>query len=166
MTNGGFDKNLYIVCGIPGTGKSTYIQAMFPETKVVSSDIIRRQYFQSLRVAHDEESREKNNDLVFALYHTEIRSTLDYGRSVVADATNLTVTSRAQLRAIASSRDADAILILFTNVIQAMKRNRERDADSVVPEAVMTKMIQKYWATLKDLPDEQYATVIKIASVD
>lgn len=166
MSNGGFDKNLYIVCGIPGTGKSTYIQAMFPETRVVSSDTIRRQYFDSLLAANDEETREQNNEMVFALYHSAIRESLERGRSVVADATNLTARSRKKLRAIAHETDADPILILFTNAIQGYERNRKRDADSVVPETAMTRMIQRYWKTLKDLPDEQYTTVIKIASVD
>lgn len=158
-------KNLYILAGVPGCGKSTLAKTLFPETKVISSDEIRFALFGGLKIAHSSDQRKANNRRVFAQYHAEIETTLAYGRSVVADATNLDAESRRHLIEIARRNAADPVLILFANVDTALDRNAARDDETRVPDEVQDRFVSKYWTTLAQYLQEDYARVIRIGGI-
>lgn len=159
--------NLYILCGIPGCGKSTWTKVFLPNVQVVSSDEIRA------TICGDENDQSKNSE-VFELFHASINGCLELGHDVVADATHLTDRSRDQTRRDArkpgAKRDPDtgAILggdrvhlVFFTNVTQAIMRNATRDRK--VPENVMYRMLDNYERTKLSIPGEPYDSVITIA---
>lgn len=154
---------LYILAGIPGSGKSTWAGHFLKGTVVASTDAIRRSLHGSLKAAHEA----KANKEVFKTLHEQIATDLLI-EDVVADATSLTWDSRKQLLDIAQGCDADVHLILFTNYDEAFKRNETRDPDEIVPPEAMLVMTKKYQETLDVLENERifYDSVTLIESVN
>lgn len=148
---------LVVLCGIPGSGKSTWARTFLDHDVVVSSDDIREEI---LRDAQDQSA----NEQVFAVFHDRILHGLRCGKVVVADSTALDARSRETLRGLASQANARLHLIVFTNLTQAITRNQRRDR--VVPEDAMMNMVYKYERTMLALPTERpgYSSVTEIAS--
>ena len=83
---------LYIVCGTPGSGKSTFLREMTDEYDVIiSRDEIR---FSILRPGEEYFSHEKE---VYRRFLNDIAKYLKLGYDVYADATHLTQKSRSAL---------------------------------------------------------------------
>jgi predicted kinase len=145
---------LYIPVGIPGCGKSHLAGGL--DAQVVSTDHIREQLT-------GDASRQDANATVFDRFHGEIHVWLREGRSVYADATNLTHDSRRQLFRIARAyNDISQVqmrepvrihLILFRNLAQAIVRNQQRER--VVPADVMVRMIEKYERSVVDIMNDE-----------
>ena len=130
-----FMKNFYVLCGIAGSGKSTWINnhlaAFKGYTKVVSRDDIR-----FMIVNEDEEyfSREKQ---VFKKFIEELKDGLENYDNVIADATHLNLASRTKLlRNLTSSlKDANVYAIVIdTPVKTCLKQNATRRGRRFVPE--------------------------------
>lgn len=149
--------NLYILCGIPGCGKSTWAHKVKPGTPVVSSDAIREEMGNV-----NDQSR---NGEVFEQFHARIGYLLAAGADVVADSTALDTSARAKLRGVAATHRANVHLIYFSNLTQAVMRNRQRERQ--VPEDVMQRMGDKYETFKLALPQEarEYASITEIRSV-
>lgn len=146
--------NLIILAGIPGCGKSTYAAAL--NGTVVSSDAIRQSLFGSLDQNH--------NQRVFNVFNTQVRTSLRARKNVIADATNLDQLSRKKLVRIAKDEGAQAHLVIFKNIDQAIKRNANRNGEQQVPDAVMLRMVNKLYKSLEEILREPYDTVTKIES--
>lgn len=106
---------------------------------------------------------QSKNDEVFRRYHAQITGALNDGFAVYADATNLRDFARARLREIAESVNATTHLWVFTNTGQAVVRNLRRER--VVPEHVMTRMLEQYEAAMRDILREPYDTITYIEGV-
>lgn len=76
------DPCLVILCGPAGSGKSTFAQAHFAETAVVSSDRCRA-------LIADDEQELRVSGAAFVLFHQIIDSRLRFRRLTVADSTAL-----------------------------------------------------------------------------
>lgn len=137
--------NLIMTVGIPGCGKSTYAETVYPTATVVSSDEIRKR----LGDINDQ----SKNDQVFETFHREIANALAVHKDyVVADATHLTQRARKETRALANGSGNQVHVVMFTNVAQALMRNSTRDR--VVPQEAMFRMLQNYERTLRDIQTE------------
>ena len=128
-------KNFYVLCGIAGSGKSTWINnhlaAFKGYTKVVSRDDIR-----FMIVNEDEEyfSREKQ---VFKKFIEELKDGLENCDNVIADATHLNLASRTKLlRNLTSSlKDANVYAIVIDTPVKiCLKQNATRRGRRFVPE--------------------------------
>jgi predicted kinase len=155
--------NLYIMAGVPGSGKSTFAKQLLSHARIVSSDEIRKGIFGSLKLAHDPAIKEDANRLVWTTFHDEIARHLSNLWDVVADATFLTARSRERVRDIAERYDAKTHLIIIGNLTTADQRNAARPEESRVPEDVQEFMHEKYFNLLSEYPQESYTTVTKIA---
>ena len=83
-----------MVVGLPGSGKSTFIQERALEEDVVcSSDAIREELFGS---AGDAVNTKKNNELVFQTLHKRVKDALMARKNVWYDATNINRKKRMQ----------------------------------------------------------------------
>lgn len=129
---------LYVMVGIPGSGKSTFIKNHLKETdKVVSRDEIRFSL-----VAEEEEyfSHEKE---VFRKYVDTIAEYLAYGNDVYADATHLNESSRGKLlRALGKSLVGVEIIAVYIKVpvTTAITQNELRKGRSYVPTQQIKRM--------------------------
>lgn len=167
---------LIILCGVPGSGKSTWTNSLLqkdPEVLVVSSDSIRKEVFASLKEANnshnpdlsEEEIRQKNhenNQRIFAIFHSRIAKGLEENKTVVADATNLNSFSRRKLSLIATDKGSKTELALFENSDKALVWNKERDEDAIVPDHAMQRMLKDYNKSLGQIDSEEYDSVVKI----
>lgn len=151
---------LIIPVGIPGCGKSTWA-AQFFSPYIVSTDAIRLRLF-------GDENNQDHNDAVFDKFHRDIEDYLQLtlpGSTVVADATNLDNRARTTLRAIGKLNQAELHLIYFTNLDEAIMRNRRRER--VVPMEAMERMMDKWERFRLELPQEAhlYNSITEIRSV-
>ena len=142
--------NLYVLCGIPGCGKSTWVYNRLkeknpspdPKWDYVSRDEVR---FSIIDEEDDYFAKEKQ---VFNEYIRRICEKLDdpYLTNVIADATHLNEVSRNKLiNAIRRNRCKDKplniVMVYFDVPLEVCKfRNNKRSGRMRVPDDVMDKM--------------------------
>lgn len=143
---------LHILVGMPGSGKTT-LAKNFDLGFIHSTDLIREE------LSGDVNDMSINKE-VFETFHWRIRVALQSGFNIVADSTALTEEARKDLKNIADFVHAETHLIVFTNFLQAFKRNQARER--VVPDSVMYKMLAKLEETLKVIPFEGYTSITYI----
>ena len=133
---------LYISCGIPGSGKTTFLKAhKKPDEEIVSRDEIR---FSLLKEGEDYFSHENE---VFNIFVSKITQLINAGTNVYADATHLNPASRAKLTNAlleAGCQPADVQAILFDVPINiCLKRNENRKGTKAyVPRGVIRRMFE------------------------
>lgn len=130
---------IIMMCGIPGSGKSTFCKEYFKNYKYISRDQIR---FSLLKDDDDYFSKEKE---VIEQLFKKIDLYIQQGEDFVIDATHLTKSSRRkilfQLECFPQN-EIDCVYIK-TNLKLALKRNRQRAGRELVPEKVIEKMYEK-----------------------
>lgn len=139
---------LYIMVGLPGSGKSTYLQNYTRHDEVVSRDAVR---FSLVKEDEDYFSREPE---VYREFVGTIANLLRANFNVYADATHFTKKARKRLiqqikdagieprKIVAIEMDTPLIMCLFNN---AKRTGRER-----VPDDVIQDMAIKYEAPTLD----------------
>ena len=100
------DDAMVVLIGIAGSGKSTFAQAQFAPTEILSSDEFRG-------VVADDESDQSASADAFALLHAALRLRLRRGRLTVVDATNVEEWGRRQLLDIAGQERRAAVAIVL-----------------------------------------------------
>lgn len=138
---------LYILCGIPGSGKSTWARKIVNEygnDKVawVSRDRIR---FDLVKPEEEYFSRETE---VMDKFVTEIQNAIeDHIPFILADATHLTRKSRMQLLNRLSLNGSTIQYVYFDVPLgTAKERNAQRSGRERVPDSVIERM---YWSFSK-----------------
>lgn len=117
--------SLYMLCGIPGSGKSTISEHL--SGHVVSTDSIRNFLWQDAAIV-------KHDALVFQLVENIIDYLLGNGENVIFDATNLTVKIRRKYIELAKAHHAPVILHwVDCSLATAIERNAKRDRKVPVP---------------------------------
>lgn len=139
-------RKLYLMCGIPGSGKSTWIQNhknKFAGTvKVISRDKIR---FSMLKDDDDYFSKE---DEVWEEFIKQAKISLQENDNTILDATHLNVSSRSKiLRALKDSLKNIEIcaIVIAPPVDVAIKQNNMREGRALVPEKVIRKMYHSFY---------------------
>ncbi|MBI3744780.1 MAG: ATP-binding protein [Chloroflexi bacterium] len=112
---------LVMLCGLPGSGKSTAARWLGPrlDAIVVESDAVRRALIEHPVHGNAE------NAYVFAVIHRVVDSLLCRGHRVILDATNLVERHRRIVRAIALQRNAPMFVLRLT-ASNAIIRDRLR----------------------------------------
>lgn len=147
---------LVIPVGLPGCGKSTFAQNVFFNNMVIVST-------DEIRAGLGDVNAQDKNKQVFESFHKQIDANLGHGSDVYADATNLDVRSRNELRDIALRNRAEVHVLLFTNVKEAIIRNSQRSRR--VPDDVMLRFIYKLEECLKVVPHEPITSITRIDGV-
>ena len=127
---------LILMCGVPGSGKSTWVRNNFPDITPVSRDAIR---FELL----DERGGDyfAYEDEVFEKFIHQIIGSLMVDEITIADATHLNVKARAKvLRKVAKFADEIEAVVMDVHLVTALKRNDMREGRAFVPCGVIRRM--------------------------
>lgn len=142
---------LFIMVGVPGSGKSFVAKAYF---KVISSVIVSRDSIRYSLLEEGDEyfSKEKQ---VFAAYIKEIQKHIDRGEIVFADATHLNEASRRKLISNLKLAKEDYIIpiVVETPLKICLERNARRTGRERVPESVIKDMFMSLTDPADDSPE-------------
>lgn len=128
---------LTLLVGVPGSGKTTWANKNHKENEVVlSSDLIRKELF-------NDETNQENNKLVFTTLYNRARELLKSGKSVIIDATNVTIKDRSRALKNFTNFSVIKVAIVFktaTDICKFRDKNRTR----TVGEEVIDKFTEKF----------------------
>ena len=134
------------MCGIPGSGKSTWIQNhknKFTGTvNIVSRDKIR---FSILKEGEDYFSRENE---VWNEYVNQAKKSLQENDNTILDATHINLSSRSKiLRALKDNlKDVEiCAIVIKTDLDTAIKQNNMREGLALVPEKAIRNMYHSFY---------------------
>lgn len=130
---------LFLMMGVPGSGKTTWCKAHLKDNDCyVSRDDIR---FSMVSEDEDYFSKEKQ---VFRKYTATINTNLKLGYNVFADATHLNPASRNKLlRNIDAPVESIGIIWVKVPLETAMARNAMREGRAFVPPEQIVKMFKQ-----------------------
>jgi predicted kinase len=135
------DKTLWILCGVPGCGKSTFINslAVLFGGNIVSRDKIRFELLGD-NVDHTEYFSHENE--VWTTYIQEIKKSIIQGQHTFADATHLDERSRNKLlNALNLHSDVKINIVYFDVPVEVcLERNNKRAGWAHVPASVIRRM--------------------------
>lgn len=137
---------LYMMCGIPGSGKSTWVRKferdmdrLGYDIRYVSRDEIRYRYLKN------EEDYFSHEDEVYSHFVGTLGCTLQDGFDVVADATHISHGSRLKLWSCLASwidpKEYDIVFVQMTTPYDTCEqRNELREGRARVPKDVLKRM--------------------------
>lgn len=151
------NKKLYVMVGIPGSGKSYKAQKLKSEgVEYVSRDEVR---FSILKEGDHYFSKEEE---VFREFVKRIQSALDSGKSAIADATHINTPSRAKLlKHLNIDSDTNVVAVYCdTDFDTCRERNSKRTGRAKVPD---NSLINMYVASQEPRKNEGFDLVIKLS---
>lgn len=125
---------LYILIGIPGSGKSYYAKKYLKPQNVViiSTDKIRKEYIEA-----EQYNRESNYD-IFDIANLCLKDQLIMGNDVVFDATNTNKKHRKAIINLGKLYNSNIVaVVMLTPLHVCIRRNKQRDYESRVSEDVL-----------------------------
>lgn len=129
---------VYMLCGLPASGKSTYAKeiAKNDNTEIFSSDAIRKELYGS-------EEDQQNPQKVFQILHKRVKTALQNGNSAVYDATNLVSKRRKAFLDELKKIPCKKVCILFMQPKQELL-DRDSGRDRHVGEHVIDRMLKQF----------------------
>ena len=136
--------SLIILCGIPGSGKSTYAQNYIkqnPNAVHLSSDATRKELY-------GDESVQGNPGDVFSLMQKRAIEALNNGRSVIYDATNITRKDRQGIISVCPKFAKIECHIIWAPIEECIERDFKRER--TVGKEVIDRMLKRFQAPYYD----------------
>ena len=149
---------LYVMIGLPGSGKSTWIKNHCGENSIIiSSDDLREKIFKDV-------NNQENNAKVFTTMRELTFEALTNNKSVYYDATNVTRKNRQSILDFIKSNHIECrkvAVIVETPYEECLRRNSIRNRH--VPEHVIKNMMERF-----ELPliNEGFDEILEIKSVE
>ena len=123
--------DVILLCGLPGTGKDTYIKNNYPNYRVISLDDIRAEF---------KISPTENQGRVYEIAKNRAKELLRENKEFIWNATNLTNMIRdKQLRLFHDYNARVKLIFLETGYEENLRRNKNRDR--YVNEPVIDKLL-------------------------
>lgn len=132
---------LYIMCGIPGSGKTYFANHYLPAKVVVSRDKIRYSMIQ------DNENYFDHEPEVFKQFASVLAQHLQHFDSVAADATHLNIWSRKKLTNAIDRMYSDYRIVYVVcdpSLQVCLYRNSKRKGRERVPDSIVRDMATKF----------------------
>lgn len=132
---------LLMMCGVPGSGKSTLAKEIHNKCEIayVSRDEIRYMLLKSGQNYFDNEKK------VRKIFIKMIKTLLENGVSVIADATHLTIKAReAFLWQVSVPNMEKMVIVCNTPLRLALERNKQRTGHARVPEQAILDMYERF----------------------
>ena len=153
------NKTLYLMCGVSGSGKSTYIQKyLTPNCAWCSRDLVR------FSLLEDNDNYFSKENEVFNKWINNINSEISNDKIdiIYVDATHLTPKARNKVLDKLSLNNVDIIPISFELPLKTcLERNAKRTGRALVPEDTIINMYQGYKAPTMN-EKYKYKKIIKI----
>lgn len=124
---------LYVMCGCPGSGKTTWCKKNLAGAVYVGTDDIREELFGTPEPGDRSQERR-----VFSTYYGRICQALVEGKDVVADATHTTERGRKKVLDCLPDGQKAVAIVMKTSLRDALYRNANRER--VVPEYAIRRM--------------------------
>ena len=136
------DNTLYIMVGLPGSGKSTYAKEFIKDQQVeyLSSDSLRAVFGKN-------ESDQSVTPKVFGHIKTKVDEYLRDNKNVLVDATNVNRKERNDYINTAKKYNSKVVVVVFKmdrNGLIARNKKRGDEGGRVVPDWVIDKMLNKF----------------------
>ena len=129
---------MIMMCGLPGSGKSTYAQSVLVATPSIekpvihSSDALRKEMF-------GDEATQGDNQKLFRELHSRIKSDLLSGKDVIYDATNIKKKERIEfLKQLSKIKCFPICIVIVADLRMCISRNNDRARK--VPVDVIVRM--------------------------
>ena len=141
---------MYLLVGLPGSGKSTWCKENYPDLPVVSRDIIRAElgYTESVDQKAKLSFEEENN--VTREEHKQIKKHCELGEDFIIDDTNITLKFRREMIKMLRDNDAFVVGVQFNTPIDVCIKRREGQIDA----EIMKKINQRMTKLSEDEVDE------------
>ena len=131
-------KELVLMMGVPGSGKSTYARNVLKYGDIyISRDEIR---YSILTDEDDYFAKENEVIKTFIQYIDEALIDTQYQGKVYADATHLSPKSRAQVLNQLKNKNKVSVIYLDVPLNVILARNAQREGRALVPENVIRRM--------------------------
>ena len=131
-------KELVLMMGVPGSGKSTYARNILKYGDIyISRDEIR---YSILTDEDDYFAKENEVIKTFIQYIDEALIDTQYQGKVYADATHLSPKSRAQVLNQLKNKNKVSVIYLDVPLNVILVRNAQREGRALVPENVIRRM--------------------------
>ena len=139
-------KKMYVMCGIPGSGKSTWalehMSKMKGNVAYISRDIIR------FSILNDEDDYFSKEDEVFVNFIKTIRDKIETCDSIIVDATHVTPGSRRKLflnLGASTLEKVEVIMIVIkVDLETALSQNSNRTGRCLVPDKTIINMYHSF----------------------
>ena len=131
-------KHLYLMMGVPGSGKSTYAKNVLKYGDIyISRDEIRYSL-----LTDEDDYFAKENEVIKTFIESIDKSLVmeEYCGDVFADATHLSPKGRAQVLNQLKNKDKVSVIYLDIPLNVILERNAKRTGRALVPEDVVRRM--------------------------
>lgn len=152
-------KHLFLMCGVAGAGKSTYL------SKIKNAAIISRDEIRFSIIGDFDDYFAKENE-VFAIFIQKIQEAIDNNdgpTEIYCDATHLTKKSRNKVLNALDLTNVENITVLVVrpSLAEALKRNAQRSGRKYVPNYVIRRMWSQF-----ERPEEDEERIFDVKYVE
>ena len=133
--------NLYLMCGVPGSGKSTFLKNKIKNNNsvIISRDAIR------FSIVKPEEDYFSHEDEVLEIFWNQINKALVANKTVYVDQTSLTPRARKWLLQHITGYEHANLIWIDEDLETCLKRNEERKGTrAYVPREIICRMFSQF----------------------
>lgn len=137
-------KRVFLLCGVPGSGKSTWIRKQVQDTayecKIISRDEIR------FSMLNDEDEYFAKEDAVFEEFIRQIQEAIDgTPQAIFIDATHLNEKGRNKVLDLLNLENCKLYPVSFEMPLDVcLSQNAQRTGRARVPQSVVKRMFYQY----------------------